>query len=303
MFARSAYLILLRIYQALGEEDKALQTIERVKALAQHIGGEHPMVEVSASQVRLWLVQAAASTEGAGQSLTKAIDWAKAQRLDPDGEMPYESQVAHLTLCRVFIAQKRPDQAIRLLERLLASAEAAGRIGEVVEMLGLKALAHQAQYQINQALAALVQALKLAEPEGYIRTFVDEGAAMAQLLLTLSQRPLAINRAYLDTLLDAFLKDEGGRMKAEAGSNIVHPPSSPGPERPAVPQPLVEPLSKRELEILSLMAQGLTNIEIGQQIFISDQTVKVHTRNIYGKLGVNSRRQAVTKARDLGLLT
>ena len=81
-------------------------------------------------------------------------------------------------------------------------------MGEVVEMLGLKALAHQAQYQTNQALAALVQALILAEPEGYVRTFVDEGFPMAQLLLTLSQRPSAINRAYLDTLLAAFPKQD-----------------------------------------------------------------------------------------------
>ncbi|GAB4413159.1 MAG: LuxR C-terminal-related transcriptional regulator [Anaerolineae bacterium] len=294
VFARSVYLTLARIYGALGETGKAFEVIEQAKALAQRMGGNYPTVEVNASQVRLWLAQETI-TGVTGQSLTAAADWAEALRLDLDGELFYEDQLTHLALCRVLIVQRRPDPALRLLERLLTSAEAAGRIGEVVEMLVLKALAHQAHYQTNPALAALIQALSLAEPEGYIRTFVDEGPPMAHLLLSLSQRPSAINRAYLDTLLAAFPKDEGERMKDEESPMVLHPSSFS-------PQPLIEPLSKRELEILSLMAQGLTNIEIGQQIFISDQTVKVHTRNIYGKLGVNSRRQAVTKALALGLL-
>jgi LuxR family maltose regulon positive regulatory protein len=168
-------------------------------------------------------------------------------------------------------------------------------MGEMVEMLGLKALAHQAHYQTNQALAALVQALALAELEGYIRTFVDEGFPMAQLLLTFSQRPSAINQAYLDTLLAAFPRTEGRGLREDSPAPG---PSGLSPQSSA----LVEPLSKRELEVLSLMAEGLTNIEIAQRIFVSTQTVKVHTRNIYGKLGVNSRQQAVTKARALGLL-
>ncbi|MCQ3972473.1 MAG: LuxR family transcriptional regulator [Anaerolineae bacterium] len=296
VFARSVYLTLARIYGALGETGKAFEVIEQAKALAQRMGGNYPTVEVNASQVRLWLAHSASSpAEDAGQGLTAATSWAEAQRLDLDGELFYEDQLTHLALCRVLIARRRPDPALRLLERLLTSAETAGRMGEVVEMLVLKALAHQAHYQTNLALAALIQALSLAKPEGYIRTFVDEGPPMAHLLLSLSQRPSAINRAYLDTLLAAFPKDEGERMKDEESPKVLHPSSFS-------PQPLIEPLSKRELEILSLMAQGLTNIEIGQQIFISDQTVKVHTRNIYGKLGVNSRRQAVTKALALGLL-
>jgi LuxR family maltose regulon positive regulatory protein len=310
VFARAAYLTLARIYQALGEADKAVQTIEQAKELAQRMGGKHPMAEVSASQARLWLTQdthaSGAPVGGVGQSLTAAIDWAEAQRFDLDSELSYEDQMTHLTLCRVFIAQNRPAPALRLLERLVASAEAAGRAGEVVEMLALKALAHQAQYQPNQALAALVQALILAEPEGYSRTFVDEGPQMAQLLVSLSQRPSAVNRPYLETLLAAFpdfgltmLAPEAERSRIDdlrvGAPPIVNPKSKI--------QNLIEPLSKRELEILSLMAQGLTNIEIAQQIFISDQTVKVHTRNIYGKLDVNSRRQAVAKARALGLLT
>ena len=105
----------------------------------------------------------------------------------------------------------------------------------------------------------------------------------------------AIMSAYVAKLLAAFPKDEEPLAPFQ--------PSYPKGTMSLSPQPLVEPLSKRELEILSLMAQDLTNLEIAQRVFISAQTVKVHTRNIYGKLGVNSRQQAVSKARDLGLLT
>ncbi|MCB9078737.1 MAG: helix-turn-helix transcriptional regulator [Anaerolineaceae bacterium] len=299
IFARLAYLTLARIDGALGEAEKAVTMIEQAKVLAQRMGGEQPQREVNAAQVRLWLAQAAASSDAsaevAGQSLTAAIDWADGQRLDPHGELPYEGQVTYLALCRVFIARHRPDQALSLLERRLPPAEAAGRQGEVIEMLVLKALAYQAYYQPNPALTTLIQALNLAEPESYIRTFVDEGLPMAQLLRILSQRPSAVNRAYLDTLLAAF--PDFGLTIDDLGDDA---PSIVNRQSEIVN--LVEPLSNRELEILALMAQGLTNGEIAQQIFISAQTVKVHTRNIYGKLGVNSRRQAVTKARALGLL-
>jgi LuxR family maltose regulon positive regulatory protein len=129
---------------------------------------------------------------------------------------------------------------------------------------------------------------------------------MAQLLVSLSQRPSAVNRPYLETLLAAF-PDFGLTMLApeseRSGIDDLRVGAPPIVNPKSKIQNLIEPLSKRELEILSLMAQGLTNIEIAQQIFISDQTVKVHTRNIYGKLDVNSRRQAVAKARALGLLT
>jgi LuxR family maltose regulon positive regulatory protein len=193
----------------------------------------------------------------------------------------------------------------------------------MVEMLMLKAQAHQASYQANHALTTLIQALTLAEPEGYVRTFVDEGDSMAQLLSTLRQRPSGVSPAYLDTLLAAFPRTEAPGLKIEFGaaayqisnpqSFIQHEPSSrriPMESSPASipsvlsPQPsaLVEPLSKREQEILALLAEGLTNAEIAQHMIISPQTVKVHTRNIYGKLGVSDRRQAVVKARALGLL-
>jgi LuxR family maltose regulon positive regulatory protein len=317
IFARSAHLTLARISWARGEDGRAFEVIERAKEFAQRLGGEHSMVDVSAGQVRLWLAQNARSSGSgqiqstsspagvAGQSLSAAIDWAEAQRLDLDGELPYAGQITHLALCRVWIAQHRPDQAIRLLERLLAAAEAAGRLGDMVELLGLKALAHQAHYQPDQALAALTQALLLAEPQGYVRTFVDEGLPMAALLaqsiaLRQAQEPRRAQddpiRVYSERLLSAFPVEQ----RAASLSVLDAPPVL----RSALERSIavVEPLSKRELEVLQLLAQGLSNTEIAEQIYVSPQTVKVHTRNIYGKLGVDNRLRAVTKAKSLGLL-
>jgi LuxR family maltose regulon positive regulatory protein len=185
----------------------------------------------------------------------------------------------------------------------------------------LQALAYHALGDLASALSSLERALTLARPEGYVRIFVDEGAPMAQLLYqavraglmpdytgqllaafdfsaSTADFPIGGLRLELDLANKPKTQIPAGATPAEAGQRA----KSKIPNGHAV-ENLVEPLSKRELEVLSLMAQGLTNIEIAQQIFISAQTVKVHTRNIYGKLGVNSRRQAVTKARVLGLLS
>ncbi len=277
-------------------------------------------------------MQCATHPRSQKKTLLRAVDWAEMQPIDEEGELAYKDHSTHLALCRVFVAQNRPAPALRLLERLLMAAEQSGRNLEVVEILVIKALALQAFYQPNEALATLVHCLILAEPEGYIRTFVDEGYALAQLLFSLSQRPSAVNRVYLDTLLAAFADAGLAHSPQEAAAPLLQhtaPPTNfdkpgfeaePATMSPIAPPPLgmspephkrtpskfdllIEPLSKRELEILYLVAQGLTNAEIAQQIFISAQTVKVHTRNIYGKLGVNSRRQAVAKARAFNLLS
>jgi LuxR family maltose regulon positive regulatory protein len=317
MFARSAYLTLSRIYWARGEADQATQTVAQAMEFARRMGGKQPAIEVTARQVLLWLAQDAQATDSAQsestdlptaaarQSLASAIHWAETQHLDLDGELPYEAQVTHLALCRVLLAQHRPDQALRLLERLLSAADAAGRGGEMVELLALKALAHQAHYQVDLAFTTLIQALKLGEPEGYVRTFVDQGLPMAELLAQCiafrqAQEPRRAQddpiRMYIERLLSAFPIQQGmARLNALEAPPVLRTAL----ERSSA---LIEPLSKRELEVLQLLAQGLTNPEIGQRIFVSALTVKVHIRNIYGKLGVDNRLRAVAKARDLGLL-
>jgi len=209
----------------------------------------------------------------------------------------------HIILARALVGLGREQSAeshladtLDLLARLLEMAATAGWMGKAIEILALQAMALQAQGDAEQALAALGRALALAEPEGYVRLFVDEGPPMARLLKALSSQRSAISQSYLGRLLAAFdgaTKDERPRMKAGDQPLVVHR---------GLPPILIEPLSERELEVLGLIAQGLTNREIAARLFLTLNTVKVHTRNIYGKLDVHSRTEAVACARNLGLL-
>jgi LuxR family maltose regulon positive regulatory protein len=172
-----------------------------------------------------------------------------------------------------------------LLERLLKEAEEAGRAGSAIEILELQALAHQAQGDIPAALMPLHQALTLAEPEGYIRIFVDEGPPMAQLLREAAAR--GIMPDYIGKLLAVFEAEE---QKNDGKPNL--PPA----------QSLIETLSLRELEVLRLIAQGLSNREISKRLFLALNTVKGHNQKIYSKLQVQSRTEAIARARELDLL-
>ncbi len=222
--------------------------------------------------------------------LPKALAWVHELGLSVDDELSYLREFEHIMLARVLIAEYESNhtehsvpQANGLLERLLQAAEEGRRMGSVIEILVLQALAHQAQGNIPLALAPLERALTLAEPEGYVRIFVDEGPPMAALLTR--------------------MKDEGGRMKAYIHKLLatigkqrdVHPSSF-------IPQPLVEPLSKRELEVLGLLRTELNGPEIARELMVSLNTMRTHTKNIYSKLGVHNRRAAVRRAEELDLL-
>ena len=209
----------------------------------------------------------------------------------------FRFEVPYLTLVRVWIAQERIEEATGLLERLLQAAEAEGRGGRVIEILMLRALAFQAQASsrgpvssetrrstqednITQAMTSLEHALSLAEPEGYVRVFVDEGSAMNKLLR--QAMPRGIAPEYVPQLLLAF---DGSEHKMYA-----------------LTQPLTDPLSERELEVLRLLMTHLSSTEIAQELFIAVSTARSHIKSIYGKLGVHSRAQAVARAQDIGLL-
>jgi LuxR family maltose regulon positive regulatory protein len=181
-------------------------------------------------------------------------------------------------------------EAMRLLDRLQQAAEAGGRVGSVIEIGVLQALAHQAQGQGSPALVALERALRLAEPEGYVRIFVDEGLPVARLLYAaLSQE---IEPDYIRRLLAAFpdVKSEQTTSSPVQGS------------KSEVVESQIEPLSARELEVLQLIAEGLGNQEIATRLYLSLHTVKVHARNIFGKLGANSRTHAIAKGKAFGIL-
>ncbi len=169
-------------------------------------------------------------------------------------------------------------EAMGLLERLLQAAEEGGRTGSVIEILVLQALAHQMQGDIPAALMALQQALTLAEPEGYVRMFVDEGSPMTLLLEKAAKHGIAPN--YVRQLLTALGKAE---------------------DRTPVNQLLIDPLSERELEVLRLLGTDLDGPEIARQLIVSLNTIRTHIKNIYTKLGVNNRRAAVRRAEELDL--
>jgi LuxR family maltose regulon positive regulatory protein len=195
---------------------------------------------------------------------------------------------------------------MRLLDRLLQAAEEGGRMGSVIEILVLQAfahqaLAHQAQGSTTSALAPLERALTLAEPEGYIRIFVDEGKPLAELLTRFIAKDGTLRfKEYILKLLSAF---EMHKEIYPSGSTTVEKNRSSLLAKQAVgPQPLIEPMSKRELEVLKLLRTDLNGPEIARELMVSLSTLRTHTQNIYAKLGVNNRRAAVRHAEELDLL-
>jgi LuxR family maltose regulon positive regulatory protein len=220
--------------------------------------------------------------------LADAFDWVRAQGLSVDDELTYLREYEHVTLARALLARYRSErvvsagqQALELLDRLSAAAEDGGRTGSVLEVLVLQALTHQARGDIAAALRPLERALALAEPEGYVRMFLDEGPPMAALLAAAGQRGTA--PAYVRALLTgAGAGDRPARATRAAG--------------------LVEPLSDRERDVLRLLAGDLGGPDIARTLVLSLNTVRTHTKNIYAKLGVNDRRAAVRRATELDLL-
>jgi LuxR family maltose regulon positive regulatory protein len=206
------------------------------------------------------------------------------------GDLSAAAHVAeahHLPLgqARVYLAQGNPSTALALLESWRQQAQAKGWKDEQLKAMVLQAVALHENSEKDESLQLLRETLVLAEPGGFIRLFVDEGEPMAQLLADVSAQ--GIMRQYLDTLRAAL---EAETQKTEAKSS----------SRPA--QPLVESLSPRELEVLQLIAEGLSNEEIGKELFLALDTVKGHNRRIFDKLQVQRRTEAVARARELGLL-
>lgn len=190
-----------------------------------------------------------------------------------------------LSQARVHLAQGNTDEALAVLERWRQQIEAKGWQDERLKVMVLQAVAHHMHGEKELALQQLGEALALAEPGGFIRLFVDEGLPVAQLLSETAVHGMVPD--YVAKLLAAFAAEE---LESE---DLSHLPAA---------QPLVEPLSERELEVLHHIAEGLSNREISERLFIALSTVKGHNRNIYGKLQVQNRTEAVARARALGLL-
>jgi LuxR family maltose regulon positive regulatory protein len=262
-----------RIREAQGDPNSALDLLHEAERL--YMRDFFPNVRpVAALVTRVWVTQG---------RLGEALGWAREQGLSIKDDLHYLREFEHITLARVLLVRYKGDRAERsmleargLLERLLKAAEEGERTGSVLEILVLQALAHQTQGDMPAALIPLQQALTLAEPEGYVRMFVDEGRPMATLLEEAAKQGIAPN--YVRQLLTA----------TDSAEN-----------RTPVKQGLIEPLSERELEVLRLLGTDLNGPEIARELIVSLNTIRTHTKNIYSKLGVNTRRAAVLRAEEL----
>jgi LuxR family maltose regulon positive regulatory protein len=274
------------IREAQGDLDEALELLEQAERL--YDGNFSPNVRpIAARKTRVWVSQG---------RLDEALDWVRAQGLSVENELSYLREFDHISLVRVLLARYQCDRspgsisgAMTMLERLLQAAEEGGRKGSAIEILILQAIAYHVQGNLPAALLLLQHALTLAEPEGYVRIFLDEGKSMRQLLCEASRRKIMPD--YADKLLAAFEAEK--RKSADK-------PDLPEPHRDGAT--LIDPLSQREIKILQLIAQGLSNREIGERLFLALNTVKGHNRKIFDKLQVQSRTEAIARARELGLL-
>lgn len=274
-----------RIRVAQGEPDEALDLLD--EAERRYVSDFLPNVRpIPAVRARVWLAQG---------RLGDALDWADERGLSAGDELRYLREFEHVTFARLLIARYRRDrldrfldEATGLLSRLLDATELGGRTGTSIEVLALIALAQDARGDLPGALVPLERALSLAESEGYVRLFIDEGAPMARLLS--EARARGITPGYTDRLLASF----------DAGTAAHEPAPARAPGSPA--QPLLEPLTDREIDVLHLIAAGLSNREISDRLFLALDTVKGHNRRIFGKLGVQRRTEAMIRARELGLL-
>jgi LuxR family maltose regulon positive regulatory protein len=268
----NAHLIRSRWQQARGDTSGALESLRQAEELARGPGvTPWSGLRIDAFHVRLWLAQ---------DNLESAARWARQLELDPEDEISYPRQIAYLTLARILVVQNQLEAALVLMERLLAQFEALGQIGRALELLLLKALTLEARGDTPGALAVLAKVLALGEPEGYLRAFLDESAPIIELLRHAGSRGIAPK--YVAKLLSEFNQGIG-----------------PAPD---LQQPLIEPLTSRELQVLRLIAEGLPNQAIADRLVVALGTVKSHTASLYRKLSVTNRTQAVARATELGLL-
>ena len=266
-----------RIREAEGDFGAAVDLLREADRL--YVSDFFPRVRpVTAMLARVQLAQG---------DVAAALAWVRERELTVDDNLDYLNEFEHITLARVLRAQSpsttrgsASDDVTRLLERLLRTADDGDRTGSVIEILVLQALELQSRKDLPAALAVMERAVTLAEPQGYVRVFVDEGTPMMTLLRTLEKTGVA--SAYVGRLLSAM---------------------TPHARRAPSPSGLIDPLSERELDVLRLLGTDLDGPDIARHLVVSLSTVRTHTKNIYTKLGVNNRRAAVRRAAELNLVS
>lgn len=259
-------LFLARLHLARGELSAATEILQSAEAGVRQHTFIHQIPELVATQVLVLL---------RGGKVESATSLAQSHDLP-------------IIQARVLLAQGKPSVAVPLLASVRHHVEAKGWVDERLKVLVVEAVAHYQNGDMAEAFQRLEEALIEAEPHGCIRIFVDEGKLMAELFASLVAR--GVNSDYIHTILTAFNMETSTHHRS--------------PDQPLLPspQPLIEPLSQREVEVLHLIAQGFSNHEIGQRLFLALNTVKGHNQKIFGKLQVLRRTEAVARARELGLL-
>jgi len=282
------YGVLLRIFLSRGELDAARTALQQFEAIGtslnQHVYIHMCSFLTTVDQVRLWL---------ACGEMERAIRWIEQLDIRGRHSNPFVHEREEVARMRILLANDQPDLVLKRLECVLQRATTGQRWSHVIEIRLLQALAHQMCQQERQALDVLAEAVRLAEPEGYIRSFVDEGALMAALLNRLQEEQCKDGPTpYLDKVLAAFpqqSEEHQHQLKRETQHSTA--------------QLLLDPLSERELEVLQLVARGASNQEIAQELVIAVDTVKRHISHIFSKLDARNRVQAVRQARALDLLS
>jgi LuxR family maltose regulon positive regulatory protein len=287
-----------RLKAAQGDLSGALDLLEEAESL--YVRNPLPDQSIAAMKAREWVRQG---------RLSEAERWARAQNLSPDDDLAYLREFDHLTLARVLMARYRIERdegaihaAQQLLNRLLQAAENGGRTGSLIEVLLLQALAQRALGDTSAASTLLERALELAQPEGYVRLFVDEGEEMQLLIADFRHSHRAADAVQV-LMIEKQNDREGQRLIGYAGKLLAAFPQPTAQSTFSIQQPsIVEPLSERELDVLKLLSTELSGPEIADRLSVSLNTVRTHTKNIYSKLGVNNRRAAIRRAEELGLL-
>ncbi len=307
---RDGHIALARLHHSRGEHDKALDTIGKAESLMKRYN--------SPDWIRSPLATYRARLLVSLEMLAEPKEWMDEQRrrLDEgkqlrhrggttDGWLDLE-EVERRTIARVLIGLGRYDEAAVVLDELIEAADAAGRDGSLIILLNLRALTFHAAGECGRAKERLIRALRLAEPEGYVRTFLDEGKRM-EILLRETAKDLAadggtadpVTARYVARLLDAFAHEPGAAPAVAA--EIVERGVRPAADLPGRSESDPDALSDREIEVLRLVADGLSNKEIAERLFVAAGTVKRHVHNIYAKLDATSRTQAVARAREKGV--
>ena len=253
-----------------GDREAALATADAIRQAASQLN--LPLIDAFVAACEADLALRLGNAQAAAR-------WAETARLSADDTPQFEREGEYFAFARLLLAQDRPGEAQTLLDSLEQFARTRGLLRSLLTVHILRARAERAQGRDAGALASLEKALHLAGPAGYLRPFLDDGPSVLDLLRRV--RPAA--SAFVEQVLDAA-----------SGAQRTPPSAAP------LSSALVEPLSERELEVLGLVAQGLSNREIARRLFITVGTVKTHVHNIYGKLGVNRRTEAVARARQLG---